>query len=153
MASDPPTVVVVGAGQSGLAGARAAQEAGLRPIVLEASGRPSGSWSNYYDSLTLFSPARYSSMPGYPFPGDPDRYPTKHEVADYLASYADHLGVDLRINTRVEAVEPVGHGFVVHTPDETLPAGDCRRERDIRPPAPAAGRRSGILYRQMPSRR
>ncbi len=117
-----PTVAIVGAGQSGLAGARAAQEVGLRPVVLEASGRPSGSWPNYYDSLTLFSPAGYSSMPGYPFPGDPERYPTKHEVADYLAGYAEHLGVDLRTNTRVEAVEPRGKGFLVHTQDETLAA-------------------------------
>lgn len=117
-----PTVVIVGAGQSGLAGARAAQEAGLRPIVLEAANRPSGSWPNYYDSLTLFSPARYSSMPGYPFPGDPERYPSKHEVADYLADYARHLGVDLRTNTRVEAVEQREGGFLVHTKAESLAA-------------------------------
>lgn len=122
MSTALPTVVIVGAGQSGLAGARAAQKAGLRPIVLEASDRPSGSWPSYYDSLTLFSPARYSSMPGYPFPGDPERYPTKHEVADYLADYAEHLDVDLRTNTRVEAVEQRGQGFVVHAQNETLAA-------------------------------
>ncbi len=119
--SDP--VIIIGAGQSGLAAARAARDAGLDPVVLEAGTGRSGSWPSYYDSLTLFSPARYSSMPGFPFPGDPDRYPTRDEVAAYLDSYADHVGVEVRTGTRVDQVSADGSGFVVHTAGgEELPA-------------------------------
>ena len=110
-------VIVVGAGQSGLAAARAVRDAGLHPVVLEAGDRPAGSWPHYYDSLRAFSPARYSAMPGFPMDGDPDRYPTRDEVADYLDRYAQHLGVDLRTHTRVTAVEGDEHGFLVHTAD------------------------------------
>lgn len=108
-------VVIIGAGQSGLAAARAVRDAGLRPLVLEAGERASGSWPHYYDSLRLFSPARYSSMPGVLFDGDPDHYPGRDEVADYLQRYAEHLGVEIRTRTRVTSVESDGVGFVVHT--------------------------------------
>lgn len=97
-------LIVVGAGQAGLASAHAAREAGLTAIVLEASELPAGSWRTYYDSLELFSPARYSSLPGRPFPGDPERYPTRDEVVDYLVAYADWLGADIRTGQRVERV-------------------------------------------------
>ncbi|SEE69894.1 putative flavoprotein involved in K+ transport [Jiangella alba] len=108
-------MIVIGAGQSGLAAARAVRDAGLQPVVLEASDRPAGSWPRYYDSLRLFSPARYSAMPGFPMDGDPGRYPTRDEVAGYLDRYAQHLGVDIRTHTRVSGVEADGPGFVVHT--------------------------------------
>lgn len=114
---------MVGGGQSGLAGARAARDAGLEPVVLEASNRVAGSWPQYYDSLTVFSPARYSGFPGAPFPGDPDRYPTRDEVVAYLESYAAGLGVDIRTGQRVESVQERGGGFEVRTASgETLTA-------------------------------
>jgi putative flavoprotein involved in K+ transport len=109
-------VVIVGGGQSGLAAARSVQRAGLRPIVLEASTRAAGSWPDYYDSLAAFSPARHSAMPGAPFPGDPDHYPSRDEVAAYLERYAGSLGVEIRLRTRVAAVWAAGGGgFVVKT--------------------------------------
>jgi putative flavoprotein involved in K+ transport len=112
-----PSVVIVGGGQSGLAAARSVQRAGLRPIVLEASARAAGSWPEYYDSLAAFSPARHSAMPGAPFPGDPDQYPGRDEVAAYLEQYARSLGVEIRLRTRVDAVSADGRGFIVHTAD------------------------------------
>lgn len=119
--SDP--VIIVGGGQSGLAAARAALEAGLRPVVLEAEDRPVGSWPHYYDSLSLFSPVRFSHLPGGPMPGDPDHYPTRNEVTDYLARYAATLDAEIRTNTRVTAVTAEGAGFVVHTESgDSLPA-------------------------------
>jgi len=110
--------VIVGGGQSGLAAARALHRRGLQPIVLEAGPEPVGSWPHFYDSLTVFSPVEYSSMPGLRFPGDPDHYPHRDEVVDYLRTYAAGLDVDIRTNTRVTAVESDGDsGFVVHTLD------------------------------------
>ncbi|MFI5569181.1 flavin-containing monooxygenase [Streptomyces sp. NPDC051740] len=107
-------VAVIGGGQSGLAAARALRQRGFKPVVLEASEAATGSWPRYYDSLTLFSPARYSSLPGMPFNGaDPDRYPHRDEVGAYLAAYAAGLDADVRTGRRVTAVRRADGGFEV----------------------------------------
>ncbi|AVH56486.1 MULTISPECIES: NAD(P)-binding domain-containing protein [Streptomyces] len=103
-------VAVIGGGQSGLAAAHALRREGLVPVVLEASDRPSGSWPRYYDSLALFSPAGYSSLPGVPFDGDPDRYPHRDEVVTYLWRYADRLDADTRTGTRVREIRAAADG-------------------------------------------
>ncbi|MEU4464093.1 NAD(P)-binding domain-containing protein [Streptomyces sp. NPDC024017] len=70
--------------------------------------------ARYYDSLTLFSPARYSSLPGMPFPdGDSDRYPHRDEVITYITAYAAGLDADARTRSRVTAVRTDGSGFAV----------------------------------------
>ncbi|MGW0914589.1 flavin-containing monooxygenase [Streptomyces sp. NPDC002784] len=106
-------VAVIGGGQSGLAAAHALRGQGLQPVVLEASERAAGSWPRYYDSLTLFSPARYSSLPGLPFGGDPDRYPHRDEVVAYLLRCADRLDADIRTRTRVREVRLEGGAFTL----------------------------------------
>ncbi|MFI7426774.1 flavin-containing monooxygenase [Micromonospora sp. NPDC049836] len=112
--ADP--VIIIGGGQSGLAAARAARDAGLRPVVLHAGAEPVGSWPDYYDSLTLFSPARYSALPGVPFDGDPDRYPHRDEVVGYLRHYAAALDVEVRTRSRAIAVHSrPGGGYLVRT--------------------------------------
>ncbi|MCF1646464.1 flavin-containing monooxygenase [Streptomyces indiaensis] len=85
--------------------------------MLEASGAAAGSSPRHYESLTLFSPARYSSLPGMPFPGDPDRYPYRDEVAAYLTSYAARLDADIRTRCRVTGVRRGGAGFEVELAD------------------------------------
>ncbi|WP_308310489.1 NAD(P)-binding domain-containing protein [Streptomyces sp. CC210A] len=104
-------VAVIGGGQSGLAAAHTLRERGLTPVVLEASAQAAGAWPHYYDNLTLFSPARYSSLPGLPFGGNPDRYPRRDEVVDYLLRYAEHLDAEVRTGRRVEKVRADGDGF------------------------------------------
>jgi putative flavoprotein involved in K+ transport len=106
-------VVIVGGGQSGLAAAYAAGRAGLRPLVLEAGAEPVGSWPHYYDSLALFSPARFSALPGRPFPGDGERYPTRDEVVAYLRAYAANLDADIRCKQRVDTVDWGGDGRLI----------------------------------------
>ncbi|MGW5879935.1 flavin-containing monooxygenase [Nocardiopsis terrae] len=110
-------LAVIGAGQSGLATVHATNRRGLRPLVLEASDRAGGSWPHHYDSLTLFSPARFSSLPGRPLPGEPDRYPVRDEVAAYLRDYAAGLDADVRYGQRVAGVERSGNGFLLTTAD------------------------------------
>ncbi|WP_094979772.1 flavin-containing monooxygenase [Rhodococcus pyridinivorans] len=96
--------LVIGGGQSGLAAAHALSTRGLRTGLLEAGDEPVGAWPHYYDSLTLFSPAKYSALPGLAFPGDPQRYPRRDEVIDYLRRYAAGLDVDIVTGSRVETV-------------------------------------------------
>src|SRR5947207_7942143 len=114
--NDSFDAIVIGAGQAGLATGYHLQQAGLRFVVLEAGRRPGGSWPSYYDSLTLFSPARYSGLPGLDFPGDPGHYPHRDEVVAYLRRYAASLGADIRTSTPVTAVQAHDRaGFLVHT--------------------------------------
>ncbi len=96
--------IVAGAGQASLAAGYYLQRAGLRFMLLEAGAAPVGSWPHYYESLRLFSPARYSALPGLPFPGDPDRYPARNEVIAYLDDYAAHFGLPVCTNARVITV-------------------------------------------------
>lgn len=110
--------IVVGAGQAGLATAHALLTRGQRPVVLEAGDEPVGSWPHYYDSLHLFSPARYSALPGLTFPGDPGRYPHRDEVVDYLRTYAKSLDADIRTGHRVTGVTYDGENFTVRVPGE-----------------------------------
>ena len=115
MPSSAAPVIVVGGGQSGLAAARALRELRMPAVILEASDRPAGSWPRYYDSLRLFSPTGYNSMPGMPFPGAPDRYPGRDEVAGYLERYAARLDVETQTSTRVQTIRQDGREFIVIT--------------------------------------
>ncbi|MGW0615760.1 NAD(P)-binding domain-containing protein [Streptomyces sp. NPDC002788] len=111
-------LIVIGAGQSGLATATLAPRHGFtRTLILEAADQPGGAWPRYYDSLTLFSPARYSSLPGMRFPGDGDHYPTRDEVVDYLRAYARRLDADIRTSTTVISVLPRDGAWVVRAQD------------------------------------
>ncbi|MFG2018133.1 flavin-containing monooxygenase [Actinomadura geliboluensis] len=103
-------LLIVGGGQAGLATAHIARSLGRAPILLEEGDQPVGSWPHYYDSLTLFSPARRSALPGAVFPGDPDGYPARDEVVAYLADYAARLDADIRTGHRVEKVVVAGAG-------------------------------------------
>ncbi|MFI9019663.1 flavin-containing monooxygenase [Streptomyces griseus] len=111
-------LIVIGAGQSGLATAALAPRHGFpRTLVLDAAEQAGGSWPRYYDSLTLFSPARYSSLPGMRFPGDGDRYPTRDEVVDYLRAYARRLDAKIHASATVTSVLPRDGAWAVRTQD------------------------------------
>ena len=68
-------VVVIGAGQTGLAIGYFLGQEGRRFAILEAADSIGSAWRDRWDSLTLFTPRRYSGLPGLPFPGDPEGYP------------------------------------------------------------------------------
>lgn len=109
--------LIIGAGQAGLAAAYHLQRAGKSFMILETGDRPVGSWPHYYDSLRLFSPARFSSLPGLPFPGDPERYPTRDEVSAYLEAYAAHFAFPICFGARVAQVTQADGLFTVITAD------------------------------------
>jgi len=89
-------VVVIGAGQAGLAAGYHLQRRGLDFAILEASARIGDVWRNRYDSLLLYSPARDDALPGLPFPDIGARFPTGRQMADYLETYADRLGLPVQ---------------------------------------------------------
>ena len=119
---DTVDVIVVGAGQAGLAIGWYLARLGLRFLVLEASAELGRSWRSRWDSLTLFTPAQYDALPGMPFPAPADTYPTKEPVADYLRAYADAFRLPVRLNSRVTSLSRSGDGFEVRTADETFSA-------------------------------
>jgi putative flavoprotein involved in K+ transport len=81
-------VVVVGAGQAGLVMGHSLARQGRRFVILEAAGSVGFAWRGRWESMRLFTPRRYSGLPGLPFPGDPEGYPTRDEVIGYLERYA-----------------------------------------------------------------
>jgi len=109
-------VVVIGGGQTGLAAAHHLARRGLDFVVLEAATRIGDIWRTRYDSLRLYSPAKYDSLPGMPFPALGHRFPTGREMADYLESYVDVLGLPVRTGIRVNSLRAAdldGGGFVL----------------------------------------
>jgi putative flavoprotein involved in K+ transport len=80
--------IIIGAGQAGLSVGHHLARRGRQFLILEANERVGDSWRMRWDSLRLFTPARYDSLDGMPFPSAPGYFPTKDEMADYLASYA-----------------------------------------------------------------
>jgi putative flavoprotein involved in K+ transport len=107
--------IIIGAGQAGLAIGYHLQKTGLLFLILEAGDELGGSWPHYYDSLLLNTPARYSSLPGLPFPGHPDHYPQRDEVVTYLRSYAAHFDLPIVTGAQVTKVERRGQLFHLTT--------------------------------------
>jgi putative flavoprotein involved in K+ transport len=107
--------VVIGGGQAGLSAGYHLSRLGLPFVILDADARIGDHWRDRYDSLKLYSPAKYDSLPGMRFPAPASRWPTGREMGDYLEAYATRFQLPVRNGTRVERVEPVGGGFVVST--------------------------------------
>lgn len=128
-------VLIVGAGQCGLAMSRELTARGVDHEVLEAQQRPGDIWRHRWDSLRLFTPVRFDGLPGMAYPG-PSRYcPTAAEFADYLDSYAQRFDVPLRTGEAVVRVQArPGSGFTV-----VSDTGCGRRARSVRRVVAATG--------------
>lgn len=115
-------VVVIGAGQAGLAVGQTLKQAGVNFVILDAANELGVSWTHRWDSLRLFTSARYCGLPGLPFPGDPDRYPAKDEVPAYFRSYAARFELPVHLGHRVTSVGRSDGGFTVATPSARITA-------------------------------
>jgi putative flavoprotein involved in K+ transport len=111
-------VLVIGAGQAGLAMAHRLRSTGLRYEVVDGHSGVGDSWRQRYDSLVLFTPRSYSALPGLAVAGDPDGYPTKDEIADYLESYAAHFALPIRLNAEVRSLDQVDGRFRAMTGED-----------------------------------
>jgi len=108
-------VIVIGGGQAGLAAGYFLTKARIPFLILDAEGRVGQSWRRRWESLALFTPARYSALPGLPFPGHPEHYAGKDEVAEYLENYARTFDMPIRHDSRVTSVVPCDAGYRVVT--------------------------------------
>jgi putative flavoprotein involved in K+ transport len=115
-------VVVIGSSQAGLAVAWHLAQHHVRFVVLDAAPEIGHTWRSRWDSLKLFTPTQYNSLPGMPFPGPPDTYPTKGPVADYLNAYAAAFNLPIRLNARVDRLSRTEDGFEIRTQDAVFRA-------------------------------
>jgi putative flavoprotein involved in K+ transport len=106
-------VAVVGGSQAGLAMGYYLRELGRRFVILERADSIAPAWRQRWDSLTLFTPRGYSSLPGLPFPGDPDDYPTRDEVIGYLERYAETFELPIELNSEVHRLSHESGRFVL----------------------------------------
>jgi putative flavoprotein involved in K+ transport len=116
-------VVVVGGGQAGLAIGYFLRGRGVDFTILEAEGEPAATWRARWDSLKLFTSVRYSSLPGLPFPGEPDSYPTRDDVVAYLTDYARHFELPVEFDSRVRSIRRTDGSYQVELDDRTYDAG------------------------------
>jgi putative flavoprotein involved in K+ transport len=115
-------IAVVGGGQAGLAMGYYLREKGLRFAIFERGASIAPAWHERWDSLTLFTPRRYSALPGLPFPGDPDGYPTRDEVIAYLERYAETVALPIELNSEVRRLSYEGGRFILELDLRTVTA-------------------------------
>jgi putative flavoprotein involved in K+ transport len=114
--------LVVGGGQAGLAVGYYLAQRGLPFVILDANERVGDAWRKRWDSLRLFTPARYNALPGMGFPGQAHAFSTKDEVADYLEAYAARFELPIRTGVKVDRLSRNGSRFVVETAARTFHA-------------------------------
>jgi putative flavoprotein involved in K+ transport len=110
---EPIHTIVIGGGQAGLAVGYHLAKRGIPFLILDANQQVGDSWRNRWDSLRLFTPARYAGLPGMPFPGRGDIPPTKEQTADYLAQYARHFDLPVQNGVRVDRLWKEGDRFIM----------------------------------------
>jgi putative flavoprotein involved in K+ transport len=115
-------VALVGGGQAGLAMAYYLREQGLRFVIFERGDSIAPAWRGRWDSLILFTPRRYSALPGLPFPGDPDGYPTRDDVLAYLERYAETFELPIELKSEVRRLSHEDRRFVLEVNGRTVTA-------------------------------
>ena len=111
--SDRFDVIVIGAGQAGLSVGYHLARQGRSFVILDANARVGDSWRHRWDSLRLFTPAKYDSIVGLPFPAPPHSFPTKDQMADYLEAYAAHYNLPVIPGIRVDRLTREQDHYVV----------------------------------------
>ena len=114
-AAEQTDVLIVGAGQSGLALGYHLQRRGRQVLLVDRNERIGDSWRARWDSLKLYSPASRDGLPGMPFPAGRTAYPTKDEMADYLEAYAAHFELPVRLETEIESLTQEDGRLVAQT--------------------------------------
>jgi putative flavoprotein involved in K+ transport len=114
--------VVIGGGQAGLSTGYHLARRGLRFVILEANGRIGDSWRRRWDSLRLFTPARFDGIAGMSFPAPRHSFPTKDEMAAYLEAYATRFALPVRTGVAVDRLSRNGDRYLVTAGDRSFEA-------------------------------
>lgn len=114
--------VVIGGGQTGLTVGYHLAKRDQSFVILDANERIGDSWRQRWDSLRLFTPARFNGLPGWPFPARPWSFPTKDEMADYLQSYAARCDFPIQSGFRVERLSKAADRYILASGDERIEA-------------------------------
>ena len=114
--------VVIGGSQAGLSVGYFLQRHQRPFVIVDENDRVGDAWRNRWDSLRLFTPARYDALPGSRFPAAPSVYPSKEQVADYLDAYAREFALPIRTGTRVQRLSAAGDRFQVFCGEDVLSA-------------------------------
>jgi len=112
--------VIIGGGQAGLSTGYHLARRGLPFVILEANPRIGDSWRARWDSLRLFTPARFDGLAGMPFPAPAHSFPTKNEMADYLETYASRFALPVRTGVSVERLSREGDRYLVTAGDRSF---------------------------------
>jgi putative flavoprotein involved in K+ transport len=112
--------VVVGAGQAGLATGYHLARHGVEFVILDAGQRVGDRWRKRWNSLRLFTPARYSGLPGWGFPAPAWSWPGKDDVADYLRAYAARFDLPVRTGVRVDGLVKDGDWYVLTAGEQRI---------------------------------
>jgi putative flavoprotein involved in K+ transport len=115
-------VAVVGGGQAGLAMGYYLARQGRRFVILERGDSIAPAWRERWDSLKLFTPRAYSSLPGLPFPDEPDDYPTRGDVIAYLERYAEEFDLPIELNSDVRRLSREDGRYVLELDGRTITA-------------------------------
>jgi putative flavoprotein involved in K+ transport len=107
--------LIIGAGQAGLSTGYHLQRRSRPFLIVDANEQIGDNWRQQWDSLRLYTPAKYDGLPGLLFPSDRWHFPQKDEVADFLESYSMHWDLPVRMSTRVDRLEPGEDGGYVAT--------------------------------------
>ena len=114
--------VIIGGGQAGLATAYHLKKQGRPFVVLDAEERVGDAWRKRWDSLRLFTPAKYDGLPGLCFPAPGWSFPTKDEMGDYLEAYANRFELSVRTGVFVDRVFRDGDRYVIESGLQTFEA-------------------------------
>lgn len=124
MDDDDGETLVIGGGQAGLAMGYELGRRGVKYVIVEENERIGDNWRKRWDSLKLFTPGRYNSLPGLPFPGHGWAYPSKDQVAAYFEAYVSTFGLSVRTGCRVIRLARSGNRFELFCGDEVLHAAN-----------------------------
>lgn len=108
-------VLVIGAGQAGLSMGYFLKQTKLKFLILDKGNEIGETWKNRYDSLTLFTPRSYSSLPGLALDGEEKHYPTKDEISNYLYLYTNTFSLPIQLNTWVTMLDKKHDKFIIYT--------------------------------------